>query len=126
MSLFYENDGTSSTDTGNITFADATSLVDNISSAVGKVADFGFNVQQRQYDMQSRSQDLQLKTLMGNLGFQTAVVQAESANTIAQIQAKTALAQAQKQATVTGTTGVSPNMLLMILGVFGFMMLNRK
>lgn len=126
MSLFYENDGTSSSDTGAVTFADATSIVDSLASGIGKVADFGFKVQQQQYETQSKAQDLQLKSLMGNLGFQTAIVQAESASTIAQIQAKASLSQAQKQASVTGTTGLSPTSILLMVGGLGLLMMMRK
>lgn len=127
MSIFYENDGTSSSDVaGNVTFADATGILDTLSSAAGKVADYGFKLQEQQYATQSKAQDIQLKTLMGNLGFQTAVVQAQSANTIAQIQAKTALSQAQKQSTVTSTTGLSPTMILLGIGGLALLAMQRK
>jgi hypothetical protein len=127
MSIFYENDGSSSSDVaGNVTFADASGILDTLASTAGKVADYGFKLQEQQYATQSKAQDLQLKSLMGNLGFQTAVVQTQSANTIAQIQAKTALSQAQKQSTVTSTTGLSPTMILLGFGGLALLMMQRK
>jgi hypothetical protein len=94
-------------------------LVDSVSSGIGKVADFGFNLQKQQYQVQSQAQDIQLKSLLGNLGFQTAVTQANSASQIAQINANKAVAQAQG-----GGSALSPLMMLLIGG--GIYLLAKK
>lgn len=94
-------------------------LVDSVSSGIGKVADFGFNLQKQQYQVQAQSQDIQLKSLLGNLGFQTAVTQANSASQIAQINANKAVSQAQG-----GGSAMSPLMMLLIGG--GIYLLAKK
>ena len=97
----------------------STGLLDSLSSTIGKVADFGFNLQKQQYQVQAQSQDNQLKTLLGNLGFQTAVVKAQSENQIAQIQAQKAVSAA-----VSGGGALSPLMMLLIGG--GIYLLAKK
>jgi hypothetical protein len=99
--------------------ASSTGLIDSISNTFGKVADFGFNLQKQQYQVQAQSQDNQLKTLLGNLGFQTAVVKAQSENQIAQIQAQRAVSNA-----VSGGGSMSPLMMLLIGG--GIYLLAKK
>jgi hypothetical protein len=100
-----------------VTPATASGLLNSIGSAVGSVADFGFNVQKQQMAVQSQAQDNQLKSLLGNLGFQTAVVQATSAADIAKINAQKSVAQAQG----TGGLSLSPTLLLLIAGGVYFM-----
>jgi hypothetical protein len=102
---------------GGVTSATASGLLNSIGSAVGSVADFGFNVQKQQMAVQSQAQDNQLKSLLGNLGFQTAVVQATSAADIAKINAQKSVAQAQG----TGGLSLSPTLLLLIAGGVYFM-----
>jgi hypothetical protein len=99
--------------------ATSTGLIDSISNTFGKVADFGFNLQNKQLEVQSKAQDTQLKTLLGNLGFQTAVIKAQSENQIAQINANKAVAQAQ-----SGGGSLSPLMMLLIGG--GIYLLAKK
>ena len=95
-------------------FPAASSLIDSITSTVGKVADIGFGIQNVSLKNQAQAQDLQLKQLMGQLGFKTAAIQAQSAAQVAQINAQAQVAQAQRAA--TGGGGISPVML----AVFGF------
>lgn len=102
---------------GGVTPATASGLLNSIGSAVGSVADFGFNVQSQQLKVQSQAQDNQLKSLLGTLGFQTAVVQATSAADIAKINAQKSVAQAQG----TGGLSLSPTLLLLIAGGVYFM-----
>lgn len=99
--------------------ASSTGLIDSISNTFGKVADFGFNLQSQQYRVQAQAQDNQLKSLLGNLGFQTAVVKAQSENQIAQIQAQRAVSNA-----VSGGGSMSPLMMLLIGG--GIYLLAKK
>lgn len=96
---------------GGITPATTSGLLNSIGSSIGSVADFGFNVQRQQASIQAQSQDTQLKKLLGTLGFQTQVVQAQSAADIARINAQKAVAQAQG-----GGGSLSPTMLLLIAG----------
>lgn len=95
-----------------ITPATAGGLLDSIGRSVGAVADFGFKVQNQQLAVQSQAQDTQLKKLLGTLGFQTQVVQAQSAADIAKINAQKAVAQAQG-----GGGSLSPMMLLLAGGM---------
>jgi hypothetical protein len=97
--------------------ASASGLINSLSSAIGNVADMGFKLQNQQYQAQAQSQDIQLKTLLGNLGFQTQVVQAQSAADIARINAQKSVAQAQG----TGGLSLSPTLLLLIAGGVYFM-----
>jgi len=101
---------------GGISAPTASGLVNSISSAVGSVADFGFNVQKQQLATQSQAQDLQLKALLGNLGFQTAAIQAQSAAQVAQINAQKSVAQASGS-----SMGLSPTLLLLLAGAVYFM-----
>jgi hypothetical protein len=94
----------------------AAGLINSISSAVGNVADMGFKLQNQQYQTQAQAQDLQLKKLLGTLGFQTQVVQAQSAADIARINAQKAVATAQG-----GTSAISPMVLLLGVGLIYFM-----
>lgn len=98
---------------GGITPATASGLLDSIGKSIGSVADFGFNVQRQQLAVQSQAQDTQLKKLLGTLGFQTQVVQAQSAADIAKINAQKAVVQAQG-----GSGSISPMMLILGLGAF--------
>ena len=102
---------------GGVTPATASGLLNSIGSAVGSVADFGFNVQKQQMAVQSQSRDIQLKSLLGNLGFQTASIQAQSAAQVAQINAQKSVAQAQGM----GGLSLSPTLLLLIAGAVYFM-----
>jgi hypothetical protein len=102
---------------GGITAASASGLLNSIGSSIGSVADFGFNVQKQQMAVQAQSQDNQLKSLLGNLGFQTAAIQAQSAAQVAQINAQKSVAQAQG----TGGLSLSPTLLLLIAGAVYFM-----
>jgi len=99
-----------------ITPATATGLLNSIGSAIGSVTDFGFNVQKQQLATQSQAQDIQLKSLLGNLGFQTAAIQAQSAAQVAQINAQKSVAQASS----TGMA-LSPTLLLLLAGAVYFM-----
>lgn len=93
-------------------------LLDTVGSAVGKVADYGFGIQKLTLQNQAQAQDLQLKTLMSNLGFKTAAIQAQSQAQVAQINAQAQVAQAQRAA-AGGTSSISPMFLaLMGLGLF--------
>jgi hypothetical protein len=96
--------------------ATASSLLNSIGSSIGSVADFGFNVQNQQMKVQAQSQDNQLKSLLGNLGFQTASIQAQSAAQVAQINAQKSVAQAQG-----GSMSLSPTLLLLLAGGIYFM-----
>lgn len=95
-----------------ITPATATGLLSSIGSAVGSVADFGFNVQKQQMQVQQQAQDNQLKGLLGTLGFKTAVTQANAQAQVAQYQAQGQVAQAAKAAGVGG--GMSMTVVLLI------------
>jgi hypothetical protein len=98
--------------------ASATGLLDTLSSSIGKVADFGFNVQRQQLAVQSQAQDNQLKALLGTLGFKTAVTQANAQAQVAQYQAQGQVAQAARAAGVSGG-GISTQMLLLVgVGLF--------
>jgi len=99
-----------------ITPATATGLLNSIGSAVGSVTDFGFNVQKQQLATQSQAQDIQLKSLLGNLGFQTAAIQAQSAAQVAQINAQKSVAQASGAG-----MALSPTLLLVLAGAVYFM-----
>ena len=106
-----------------ITPATATGLLNSIGSAVGSVADFGFNVQKQQLAVQAQSQDNQLKGLLGTLGFKTAVTQANAQSQIAQYQAQGAVAQAAKSA---GIGGASISMTMVLLIAAGAYFLAKK
>lgn len=95
-------------------FPAASGLIDSLSSAVGKVADIGFGIQRVSLQNQAQAQDLQLKQLMGQLGFKTAAIKATSEAQVAQINAQAQVAQAQRQ--LTGGGGISP-MMLALFGV---------
>lgn len=99
--------------------ASPTSMLDSLASKIGSVADFGFKLQNQQYAIQAQSQDTQLKKLLGTLGFQTQVVQAQSAADIARINA-----MKQVQAAQSGGASLSPMMLLLIGG--GIYLLAKK
>jgi hypothetical protein len=101
---------------GGVTPATASGLLNSIGSAIGSVTDFGFNVQNQQLKVQSQAQDNQLKSLLGNLGFQTASIQAQSAAQVAQINAQKSVAQAQG-----GGMSLSPTLLLLLAGGVYFM-----
>jgi hypothetical protein len=103
----------------------ASGLIDSLSSTIGKVADFGFNVQKQQLQVQQSAQDNQLKALMSTLGFKTAVTQANAQSQIAQYQAQGAVAQAAKAAGVGQPAGISTTMLLLI-GIGAYVLVNRK
>lgn len=91
-------------------------LLDTFSSTVGKVADFGFNVQKSILANQAQSQDIQLQALKASLGFKTAQTNALAQSQIAQYQAQGSIAQAAKAAGLTGGT-MSPVMLLLGAGL---------
>lgn len=101
---------------GGITPATASGLLSSIGSAVGSVADFGFNVQKQQMQVQSQAQNNQLQALLGTLGFKTAVTQANAQAQIAGINAQKAVAQAQG-----GTSSISPTILILGAGLLYFM-----
>jgi len=98
---------------GGIAPATASNLLNSIGSAVGSVADFGFNVQKQQMQVQQQAQDNQLKGLLGTLGFKTAVTQANAQSQIAQYQAQGQVAQAAKAAGI-GTPSISMTMVLLV------------
>lgn len=99
--------------------ASASGLIDSLSSTIGKVADFGFNVQKQQLAVQQQAQDNQLKALLGTLGFKTAVTQANAQSQIAQYQAQGQVAQAARSAGISAGGGISTTMLLLIgMGIF--------
>lgn len=108
---------------GGITPATTTGLLNSIGSAVGSVADFGFNVQKQQLAVQQQAQDNQLKALLGNLGFKTAVTQAQAQSQIAQYQAQGQVAQAAKAA---GVGGGSISMTMVLLVGVGAYLLAKK
>lgn len=95
----------------------ASGLVDSLTSTVGKVADFGFNVQKQVLAGQAQSQNLQLQSLMQTLGFKTAQTQANTAATVAQYQAQAQIANAQKAAGVGTNAGLSLPMLVLGAGL---------
>lgn len=101
---------------GGITPATASGFLNSIGSAVGSVADFGFNVQKQQLQVQSQAQNNQLQALLGTLGFKTAVTQANAQAQIAQINAQKSVAQAQG-----GGMSLSPTLLLLVAGAVYFM-----
>jgi hypothetical protein len=101
---------------GGVTPATASGLLNSIGSTIGSVTDFGFNVQNQQLKVQSQAQDNQLKSLLGNLGFQTASIQAQSAAQVAQINAQKSVAQAQG-----GGMSLSPTLLLLAAGAVYFL-----
>lgn len=105
-----------------VSLPSASSLIDSIGSAVGRVADIGFGIQNVALKNQSQAQDLQLKQLMANLGFKTAAIQAQSQAQVAQINAQAQVAQAQRAA--TGGGGVSLPMLA--LAGFGLYLATKK
>lgn len=107
---------TNSAESSTITPATATGLLSSIGSAIGSVADFGFNVQKQQLAVQSQAQNNQLQALLGTLGFKTAVTQANAQAQIAGINAQKAVAQAQG-----GTTSISPTILILGAGLLYFM-----
>ena len=95
-------------------------LIDNLSSSIGKVADFGFNVQRSVLANQAQSQDIQLQALKASLGFKTAQTNAVAQSQIAQYQAQGSIAQAMKAAGIsTGST--SPIMLILGAGLIYFL-----
>ena len=95
-------------------------LIDNLSSSIGKVADFGFNVQRTVLANQAQSQDIQLQALKASLGFKTAQTNAVAQSQIAQYQAQGSIAQAMKAAGIsTGST--SPIMLILGAGLIYFL-----
>jgi len=96
-----------------ITPATATGLLSSIGSAFGSVADFGFNVQKQQMQVQQQAQDNQLKGLLGTLGFKIAVTQANAQSQIAQYQAQGQVAQAAKAAGI-GAPSISMTMVLLV------------
>lgn len=103
--------------------ATGSGLIDSLSSTIGKVADFGFNVQNQILTNQAKSQDLQLKSFLGSLGFATAKTQALAGAQVAQYQAQGQVAQAQRAA-MGGAGGLSTTMVLLILG--GMYILSMK
>ena len=95
-------------------------ILDAFSSSVGKVADFGFNVQKSILANQVQSQDIQLQALKASLGFKTAQTNAVAQSQIAQYQAQGSVAQAMKAAGIsTGST--SPIMLILGAGLIYFL-----
>ena len=92
-------------------------LIDNISGTIGKVADFGFNVQKTVLANQAQSQNLQLQGLMANLGFKTAQTQALAQSQVAQYQAQGQVAQAYKAAGLNTGGSLSPMMLILGAGL---------
>ena len=96
--------------------ATASGLLNSISSAIGNVADMGFKLQNQQYQTQAQAQDIQLKKLLGTLGFQTQVVQAQSAADIARINAQKQVAQASGMG-----SSLSPTVLILGAGLLYFM-----
>lgn len=92
-------------------------LIDSISSSIGKVADFGFNVQKSILANQTQSQNLQLQGLMANLGFKTAQTQALAQSQVAQYQAQGQVAQAYKAAGLNTGGSLSPMMLILGAGL---------
>ena len=96
--------------------ASTSGLLNSFSSAIGSVADMGFKLQNQQYQVQAQAQDTQLKKLLGTLGFQTQVVQAQSAAEVAKINAQKQVAQAQG-----GGMSLSPTVLILGAGLLYFM-----
>jgi hypothetical protein len=92
----------------------AKSFLDTLSSSIGSVADFGFNLQKQQLAVQSQAMDTQLQTLKATLGFKTAATQAEAGATIAGYQAQGAIAQAAKSAGISTGQGMSVTMVALI------------
>lgn len=91
-------------------------IIDAFSSSIGKVADFGFNVQRSVLANQAQSQDIQLQALKASLGFKTAQTNALAQSQIAQYQAQGSIAQAMKAAGIS-TGGTSPIMLILGAGL---------
>jgi hypothetical protein len=99
--------------------ANSGSLLDSLSSSIGSVADFGFNLQKLQYQTQAASNDNQLQALKASLGFKTAVTQANAQSTIAGFQAQGAINQAAKSAGLTSGQGLSlTTVALIIAGLY--------
>lgn len=94
--------------------ATASSFLTSLGSSIGSVADFGFNLQSKQLAVQSQAQDNQLKSLLGTLGFKTAVTQANAQAQIANYQAQGAVAQAARSAGISTGQGVSMAMVALI------------
>ena len=93
-------------------------LIDNLSSSIGKVADFGFNVQKSILANQATAQNIQLDALKASLGFKTAQTQATTQAQVAQYQAQGQLAQAMKAAGISTGGSISPIMLVLGAGLF--------
>lgn len=91
-------------------------ILDAFSSSIGKVADFGFNVQRSVLANQAQSQDIQLQALKASLGFKTAQTNAVAQSQIAQYQAQGQIAQAMKAAGIS-TSSMSPIMLILGAGL---------
>lgn len=108
---------------GGISAPTASGLLNSVGSAIGSVADFGFNVQKQQMSVQSQAQDNQLKGLLGTLGFKTAVTQANAQAQIAQYQAQGQVAQAARSA---GVGGASISMTMVLLIAAGAYFLAKK
>jgi hypothetical protein len=109
--------GTVSTATsGGISLPSASGLLSSVGSAIGSVADFGFNVQKQQLAVQSQAQNNQLQGLLGTLGFKTAVTQANAQAQIAEINARKQVAQASG-----GGGSLSPTVLILGAGLLYFM-----
>jgi len=95
--------------------ASSTSLVDSLASSIGSVADYGFNLQKLQYQIQANSNDNQLQQLKATLGFKTAVTQANAESTIAGYQAMGAVNQAARSAGLSTGQGISLGMVALII-----------
>lgn len=114
--LYQLPNGYGAMDSASPSTASTSGLLDSFSSSIGKVADFGFNVQKSILANQAQSQDIQLQALKASLGFKTAQTNALAQSQIAQYQAQGSIAQAAKAAGLTsGTT--SPVMLLLGAGL---------
>ena len=95
--------------------ASSSSLVDSLTSSIGSVADYGFNLQKLQYQIQANSNDNQLQQLKATLGFKTAVTQANAESTIAGYQAMGAVNQAARSAGLSTGQGISLGMVALII-----------
>lgn len=116
--LYQLPNGYGSMDSASPSTASTSGLLDSFSSSIGKVADFGFNVQKSILANQATAQNIQLDALKASLGFKTAQTQATTQAQVAQYQAQGQLAQAMKAAGISTGGSISPIMLILGAGLF--------
>lgn len=123
--LYQLPNGYGSMDSSSPSSTSTSGLIDNLSSTLGKVADFGFNVQKSILANQAQSQDIQLQALKASLGFKTAQTNALAQSQIAQYQAQGSIAQAMKAAGISTGGTISPIMLILGAGLVYFLAMKK-